>query len=142
MMDDLDFFPMSIGKLNRQMQKIFAEELKPCDLSSAHALYLIVLFENEGLTLKELTENVGVDKANTTRVVTDLKAKGFIYTDRKEDGSRKYKVFLTEEGKKAAEIVRLAIKKMLDNMFSILSDAERAQYITILKKIIINITNF
>jgi DNA-binding MarR family transcriptional regulator len=140
-MDDLDFFPMSIGKLNRQMQKIFAGELKPCDLSSAHALYLIVLFENEGLTLKELTENVGVDKANTTRVVTDLKAKGFIYTDRKEDGSRKYKVFLTEEGKKAAEIVRSAIKKMLDNMFSILSDAERAQYIAILKKIIINITN-
>ena len=141
MKDDLDFFPMSIGKLNKQMQKIFSEELKPCDLSSAHAMYLMVLFENDGITLKELTENVGMDKANTTRVVTDLKAKGYIYTDCTKEGSRKYKVFLTAEGKKAAGIVRSAIKKMLDNMFSILSDAERAQYITILKKIITNINN-
>jgi DNA-binding MarR family transcriptional regulator len=141
MMNDLDFFPKSIGKLNKQMQKIFGEELKPCDLSSAHALYLIVLFENDGLTLKELTENVGMDKANTTRVVTDLKAKGYIYTDCTKEGGRKYKVFLTENGKKAAEIVRSVITKMLDNIFSILTDAERAQYIAILKKIITNINN-
>lgn len=138
-MDDLDFFPKSIGRLNKQMQKIFGEELRPYDLSSAHAMYLVVLFENDGLTLRELTENVNMDKANTTRVVTDLKVKGYIYTDCLKVGSRKYKVYLTEEGKKAAEIVRSAIKRMLDNIFSILSDAERAQYIALLKKIITNI---
>jgi DNA-binding MarR family transcriptional regulator len=138
-MDDLDFFPKSIGKLNKQMQKIFGEELKACDLSSAHALYMIVLFENDGITLKELTENVGMDKANTTRVVRDLKLKGYIYTDRAIEGGRKYKVFLTEDGKRAAEIVRSSIKKMLDNIFSILTETEREQYITILKKIITNI---
>lgn len=137
-MDDLDFFPKSIGKLNKQMQKRFCEELKPCDLTSAHAMYLIVLFENEGMTLKEVTENVGMDKANTTRVISDLKEKGYIYTDRTREGGRKYKVFLTDEGKQAAEIVRSAITKMLDNIFSILTDAERAQYIAILKKIITN----
>jgi Transcriptional regulators len=137
-MDDLDFFPKSIGKLNKQMQKRFCEELKPCDLTSAHAMYLIVLFENEGMTLKEVTENVGMDKANTTRVISDLKEKGYIYTDRTREGGRKFKVFLTDEGKIAAEIVRSAITKMLDNIFSILTDAERAQYIAILKKIITN----
>lgn len=141
MMDDLDYFPMSIGKINKQMQKIFSEQLKPCDLGSAHALYLIVLSENDGLTLKELTENVGMDKANTTRVVSDLNVKGYIYTDRKEEGSRKYKVFLTEEGEKAAVIVRSAIKKMLDSFFSVLTETEREQYIAILKKIITNINN-
>jgi DNA-binding MarR family transcriptional regulator len=142
MMEDLDFFPMSIGKLNKQMQKRFAEELKPCDLSSAHAMYLLVLFENDGLTLKELTESVSLDKANTTQVVTDLKVKGYIYTDCTREGSRRYKVFLTVEGKRAVEIVRSAIKKMLDNIFSILTDAEREQYIAILKKIITNRNNF
>ena len=140
-MDDLDFFPMSIGKLNKQMQKRFCKELKPCDLSNAHAMYLMVLYENDGLTLKELTESVNMDKANTTRVITDLNAKGYIYTDRIKEGSRKYKVFLTEEGKKAAEIVRSAITKMLDNIFSILTDDEKAQYITILKKIITHINS-
>ena len=68
-----------------------------------------------------------------------MKVKGYIYTDCLKVGSRKYKVYLTEEGKKAAEIVRSAIKRMLDNIFSILSDAERAQYIALLKKIITNI---
>ena len=141
MMDDLDYFPMSIGKINRQMQKLFAEQLKPYDLGSTSALYLIVLSENDGLTLKELTANVGMDKANTTRVVSDLNVKGYISTDRKEEGSRKYKVFLTEEGKKAAGIVHSAIKKMLNSFFSVLTEAERAQYIAILKKIITNINN-
>jgi DNA-binding MarR family transcriptional regulator len=140
-MANLDFFPMSIGKLNRQMQKRFCKELKPCDLSSAHAIYLLVLSENDGLTLRELTDSVNMDKANTTRVVTDLDAKGYIYTDRIKEGSRKYKVFLTEEGKKAAEIFRSAITKMLDSIFSILTDTERAQYIAILKKIITNINS-
>ena len=141
MMEDLDFLPMSIGKLRKQMQKRFSQELKPFDLSSAHAHNLIVLFENDGLTMKELTESVEMDKANTTRVINDLQVKGFIHTDRIREGSRKYKVFLTEEGKKAAEIVRSAIKKMLDSIFSILTDTEKEQYITMLKKIITNINN-
>ena len=140
-MDDLEFFPMSIGKLNKQMQKRFSEELIPCDLSSAHAMYLIVLFGNDGLTMKELTESVNMNKANTTRVITDLNVKGYFYNDLTKEGSRKYKVFLTEEGKKAAEIIRSAITKMLDNIFSILTDTERAQYIAILRKIITNINN-
>jgi DNA-binding MarR family transcriptional regulator len=127
-MDDLDFFPKSIGRLNKQMQKIFGSELKSCDLSSAHAMYMMVLSENDGITLKELTESVGMDKANTTRVVRALKLKGYIYTDPATEGTRKYKVYLTEEGKKAAEIVRASITKMLDNIFSILTDSERAQY--------------
>ena len=141
MMDDLDFFPKSIGRLNKQMQKIFGEELKSCDLSSAHALYMMVLYENDGITMKELTENVGMDKANTTRVVRALKSKGYIYTDPEVEGTRKYKVYLTEEGKKAAEIVKASITKMLDKIFSILTETEREQYIAILKKIITNINN-
>ena len=140
-MDDLDFFPKSIGRLNKQMHKIFGEELQSCDLSSGHAMYMIVLYENDGITLKELTENVGMDKANTTRVVRALKLKGYIYTDSAVEGTRKYKLYLTEDGKKAAEIVRASITKMLDNIFSILTDTEREQYIAILKKIITNINN-
>jgi DNA-binding MarR family transcriptional regulator len=138
MTDELDFFPMSIGKLNKQMQKRFCEELKPFELSSAHALYLIVLYENDGLTLKDLTENVGMDKANTTRVISDLNLKGYIYTDRLKEGSRKYKVYLSDEGKKAADIVRSVITKMLGDIFSVLTEKERAQYIKILKKLITN----
>jgi DNA-binding MarR family transcriptional regulator len=141
MTDDLDFFPKSIGRLNKQMQKIFGEELQSCDLSSGHAMYMMVLYENDGITLKELTENVGMDKANTTRVVRSLKSKGYVYTDPATEHTRKYKVYLTEEGKKAAEIVRASITKMLDIIFSILTDTERAQYIAILKKIITNINN-
>jgi DNA-binding MarR family transcriptional regulator len=113
-MDDLDIFPMSIGKINKQMQKRFGEELKPWDLSSAHAMYLIVLLENEGLTLKELTESLGVDKANTTRVIADLKEKGYIYTDRTREGSRKYKVFLTDEGKKSSRHSPLSHNKTFE----------------------------
>jgi DNA-binding MarR family transcriptional regulator len=139
MMDDLDFFPKSIGRLNKQMQKIFGKELKSCDLSSAHAMYMMVLYKNDGITLKELTENVGMDKANTTRVVRALKLKGYIFTNPAIEGTKKYKVYLTKDGKKAAEIVRASITKMLDEIFSILTETEREQYITILKKIITNI---
>jgi DNA-binding MarR family transcriptional regulator len=138
-MDDLDFFPKSIGRLNKQMQKIFGEELQSCNLSSGHAMYMMVLYENDGITLKELTEEVGMDKANTTRVVKALKLKGYIYTDPPTEGTRKYKVYLTDDGKKAAEIVRASVTKMLDKIFSILTESEREQYIALLKKLITNL---
>ena len=104
-------------------------------------MYMMVLYENDGITLNELTESVGIDKANTTRVVKALKSKCYIYTDPAIEGTRKYKVYLTEDGKKAAEIVKASITKTLDKIFSILTETERVQYINLLKKIITNISN-
>ena len=104
---DIDFFPVYIGKLKKEIQKKMNNLLSPYNLTSIHSMYLLLLNKSySGLTLSELTAGVDVDKANTTRVINDLEKKGYVYRDNTKLNERKYKIFLTEKGEDIANIVQ------------------------------------
>ena len=83
-------------------------------LSKLHIGYLKMLLVGPA-TLKELTQELCVDKANTTRAIVGLRESGLITDDREDDVSRKYNVFLTPEGKELA----LALSDKLDEAFGV-----------------------
>ena len=94
-------------KLQKLAVRVLNETLAPMQLSALQAVYMIYLHSNnQGLTLKELTDYTYVDKAQITRVSADLISRGLIVTDKSEGKERRYRVFLTEAGRlKAGEIL-------------------------------------
>jgi len=63
----------------------------------------MALYEySEGLTLRELTELLGFDKANTTRAVSQLIKKGYAEKQTQGELEHKFKVTLNASGKLAA----------------------------------------
>jgi len=98
--------PLILNKLKKRLDQTSLSSLKEYNLSKLHLLYLMVLFENEeGMTLKELSEHLGFDKANTSRAITQLIDKGFVQKLSQGELAMKYKVELTPKGRDVAVII-------------------------------------
>ena len=98
--------PLILNKLKKRLDQTSLSSLKEYNLSKLHLLYLMVLFENEeGMTLKELSEHLGFDKANTSRAISQLTDKGFVRKLSQGELAMKYKVELTPKGRDVAMII-------------------------------------
>ena len=96
--------PIMLNKLRKRLDSISLPLLKKYDLSKLHLLYLVVLFESEdGMTLKELTDFLDFDKANTSRAISQLIAKEYVQKRTQGDLEFKYKIELTPKGRDAAK---------------------------------------
>ncbi len=101
-MYEFDEFTKRVCSLKKRIQRRVTDALKPYNLSSMHSMYLVTLYHKGEQTLVELSSELKFNRANTTRVIRDLIEKGYVVCDKNENNLRKYKVFLSEEGKKVA----------------------------------------
>jgi len=139
-MDIVDKFemiiPVYINRLNKNLQKIYDELLKPYGLSKFHAFYLMFLMKfDKGLKLIELNEKIGCDKANTSRAIMDMENKGIIV---KEGNTceKKFIVKLTERGFQIANKFREMSRDCMKKMFGCLSDREQLEYSNLTEKML------
>ncbi len=91
--------------------------VEECGLTSAHAIYLIALKLEDGMTMADLSRFLDMDPANTNRVIKVLKEKGYVYDDRKSSTSKKYGIFLTDNGKELAERIMEETYKSMSSYF-------------------------
>lgn len=95
--------PIIINKLKKRIDKTSSPLLKQYDLSKLHLLYMIALYEREnGMTLKELSDYLDFDKANTSRAISQLILKGYVQKQNQGDLEFKYKAILTKKGREIA----------------------------------------
>lgn len=99
----------SIGKefaiLNRKIQMYVDRAMKPLDLNAGTFRFLIDLYENEGLSISELSRKAECDIGTTSRGVDHLVQKGYAIKENDENHGKKKLVKLTEKGIKAREPV-------------------------------------
>jgi DNA-binding MarR family transcriptional regulator len=76
-----------------------ARQLAKHGITQAHYYYLRSLYEQDGLTLVELSAHVGVKPATATGVIDTMAALGLVERIPHATDRRKMQVFLTEEGR-------------------------------------------
>jgi len=81
-------------KLNNYYQKV----VNPFDITVDQWEILVILWELEGITQKELAERLYKDQTNIARMLFKLEKKGFIYRVTHETDRRSLRVYLTEKG--------------------------------------------
>lgn len=129
--------PMAFSKLCKVFNKQYDECLKPYGLSKIHGFYLLTLFKNmRGLTLNEMNDYIGCDKANTSRAVADLEDKGIIIKDVQENTEKKFIVRLSDKGKAIAKKFAEYSKKFVEKCLSKLSIDESSEFMRLIKKIV------
>lgn len=128
------FLPSYVHAISRDITQRSAEILKKYGLKACYLPYLVTLFQKGSATMKELTEQTGTDKSNTTRMISELREKGIVADDRRSRNSKKYNVFLTEKGKELALESKHEFESSIDSLFSDLSPEELNTLIEIMKK--------
>ncbi len=101
-----------------QMRKNMTAIVSPYGLTHAHVVYLIALHLQDGQTMVSLSRFLDLDTANTNRVIKVLREKGLVYDDRTDSSQKKFKIFLTDEGKELAEHVMSKITELNNAYFA------------------------
>lgn len=111
------FLPAFFDRMSVLMRKNMTALVADQGLTSAHAVYLIALELQDGQTLVSLSRFLDLDTANTNRVIKVLREKGLVYDDRKTETSKKYSIWLTEEGHKLAKKVMKGVTDLNNSYF-------------------------
>jgi DNA-binding MarR family transcriptional regulator len=118
--DRFELFDVSVSLICKSIQKIKSEKMSAYGLKSSHVMFLIQLDKREdGLTAAELSKVGHVDKAQISRVISELTQKGFV-TKLSAKHGQKYnvKLTLTATGKKVAGEINEIIAKLLEYVSS------------------------
>lgn len=112
------FLPIFFDRVNIITRRLMADCVRDYGLTGIHANYIVALNLREGLTLVELSSFLDIDTANTNRVVKALKDKGLVYDDRASERSKKFYIYLTEDGKKLADHIMAKTNECMNNFFT------------------------
>lgn len=115
-LDRFELFDVSVSLICKSIQKIKSEKMLPYGLKSSHVLFLVQLGKSgDGLTAAELSEVGHVDKAQISRVVSELINKGYIIKRSPRSGQKyRSKLTLTEAGQRITREINEMIAGVLD----------------------------
>lgn len=113
---------------------------KSLGITESLLFFVIVLDDEKGMSLKELSVYAGVDKSLTTRAVRYLMDLGYVINDK--GPGREYSIKLTEKGLEARKKGKEVVKKTSDIITAGLTDEERRMMGIILAKLVKNMENY
>ena len=140
MLDRFEKFSLAIAEINRCWHKIAAEELAKYSLKSSHVTYLLTLYRYpEGLTAPRLAELCDRDKADVSRMLSILEARGLVTKD--GIGGNRYRgcLRLTPEGQTVAEALSRRAELAVEQAGEGLTERERIIFYTALDTITKNL---
>ena len=110
-----ELFDVSVSLICKNLQKIKTEIMQTYGLKSSHVLFMVQLGgSSDGLTASELSQAGHMDKAQISRVVSELTDKGYITRSQAYGKKYKYRLTLTEAGRKIAGELDRLIDRALD----------------------------
>ncbi len=93
----------SVGYLLRDTYRAFTRALQlriaPYGVTIGQWYFLRVLWDEDGLTQRELSQRVGMMEPTTVTALNGMEKKGLVRRMRNADDKRKVNVFLTEKGR-------------------------------------------
>ncbi|MBY0299533.1 MAG: MarR family transcriptional regulator [Methylobacterium sp.] len=122
---------------SHRMTKCYRPLLERLGLTYPQYLVLIVLWENDGLTVSEIGRRLRLDSGTLTPVLKRLEGAGFVRRTRRQEDEREVEISLTPEGKalqeEAVEVRREVVRQLK------MSEAEIAELRTRLDDLIVTL---
>jgi MarR family transcriptional regulator, organic hydroperoxide resistance regulator len=83
----------------RAMTRTYRERLGPMGLTYPQYLVLVILWENDGLTISQLGQRLLLDSGTLTPLLKRLEAAGVVTRNRRETDEREVEIWLTDKGR-------------------------------------------
>lgn len=128
-----------INKTALALKNELGRRFKPYDITVEQWRVLNRLWEKDGLTQKELAEQIFKDQPNTTRILDKLQNKGIIRREASPDDRRAFIINLTDEGRMLRAQLLPVARRMGEDVFTGISEGEQQLLKVLLNKICANI---
>ena len=131
-----------ICQISRLSSLFVAREMSHLGFGTGQFFFLTELYQNEGLSQDELSDRVGVDKSNTSRVLAKLEKYGFIRRETDPKNHRVKKIFLESKADEIREALQRIQRRWNTELLDGLSEKKKAELLLNLKKIAHNAAFF
>jgi len=121
-------FTLLISKISRCIRKIKTNEVEEVELKSPHVSCLYYLYQQDGMTSKELCDICDEDKGAISRSIEFLRNKGFIEMSSNSEKRYKSPLNLTQKGKEIGLVLSQKIDKVLETASVGLSEENRKNF--------------
>ncbi|MCL3883577.1 MarR family transcriptional regulator [Marivita sp. GX14005] len=130
----------SAGFLANHMARLFARGLtariKPLGLTTGNFPALLELWENDGLTQKDLVQRLDIEQATMANTLARMERDGLIRRAKDESDGRVQRIWLTDRARKLEAPAIAAAKAENAEALAALTEQERATFIAAMQKII------
>lgn len=131
-----------ISYFYRMGQCYINEKLEPYHIGSGQYTYLLVLFDENGISQETLSERIKIDKATTGRAIKKLMQEGYVYRKRDSKDKRRYQIFLTPKGNEIKAVVYDVLEKWNELVLQDMKTSEKKYAVELLRKMADNISQF
>lgn len=87
-----------IVTIHRHQQILINHHLKPYGIGSGQYVFLLIIHENQGISQKNLSELIKIDKATTAKGLKKLEENGYIYRVVSKVDKRYNELYVTDKG--------------------------------------------
>lgn len=132
-----------IGKLNaaiyRNLQSLINYQLSDIPILSGQSDFFFVVSKNEGISQKELSAHMFVNKSTTAKAIQNLVKNGFIRKVKDEHDKRVDRLYLTSAGQAIAPKIESIFAQNIAAAAGKLSAEEKQQLAVLLHKVLANL---
>lgn len=130
----------SAGYLANHMARLFerglAARIRPLGLTTGTFPALLELWENDGLTQKQLVERLDIEQATMANTLSRMERDGLIRREKDPGDGRVQRIRLTERARALRDPAIAAATAENEDALRALSDEESAEFISLMQKII------
>ncbi|WP_432408955.1 MarR family winged helix-turn-helix transcriptional regulator [Wukongibacter sp. M2B1] len=131
-------FGKYIGAIYRHQQIIINQKLKPYGIGSGQYIFLIKIYENEGISQKELSKLISIDKTTTAKAIKKLEEEVYIYRIKDPEDKRYHKLYLTQKGKDFMPTLHRVLRGVTTILTDGMDDRQHKETIDSLKHMLKN----
>lgn len=130
----------SAGYLVNHMGRLFARQLeagiRPLGLAIGAFPALLHLWDEDGLTQKDLVERLGIEQPTMAATLQRMERDGLIARQRDAGDARVQRIRLTEHAKRLYPAAAAHAAGVNAAALSVLSEAEQAQFLEMMRRVI------
>ena len=131
-----------ISYFYRMGQRYINNKLEAYHIGSGQYTYLLVLFNEDGISQEALSERIKIDKATTGRAIKKLIQEGYVYRRRDPNDGRCYQIFLTDQGNAIKPIVHNVLKEWNELVLKDMKKKKKKHAVELLRKMSDNICQY
>ena len=120
----------------RQFAVLLAERLKPLGLAPAQNAVLLVLWQEDGLSQRELVDALNIRQATAAKTLERMERDGLIAREPHPNDARIKLIRLTDKARALEDEVTGIAREINANALAALDEHERGQFLEMLKRLI------
>ncbi len=132
-------FTHAPGHLIRRAHQVsialFAQETAAFEVTAVQFAILQALIDTPGADQITIAQSVALDAATSGSVIGRLEVRGWLRREADPLDKRRKLLWLTAQGRKAANQMKSPVQKVQDKLLEPLSEDERVQLLALLRKI-------